>query len=518
MKKVYLYILILLTICVSCDRDSDVTVASLTIKSENITTSYTSITLQCSFESNAKIAAICVEYATSQDFSEYQSITMYKDQSDMFSATIYDLQANTTYFIRYRVSNAVSYIISDDVHTAVTLPSTLPQVITGTVSNITNSSASLSGIVQDDTGAEVSERGVCYSISSNPSITDNKLISGSGIGDFLVNISQLQEATTYYARTYAVNKNGVGYGKQVSFTTLVFGQPKVNTIAISNVTRTSATVEGNVVEEGEAEVSERGVCYSTSLSPTVSDNKITAGNGGGTFSVELNNLSEGTTYYVCAYAINAKGISYGTQLQFTTEKTPIENGHEYVDLGLSVKWATCNVGASKPEEYGDYFAWGEVMPKEEGYPYDWNTYKYCNGSASGINKYYYNGVSDYIELEISDDAAYVNWGGKWRMPTQKEMQELRDNCSFIWMYEEGVYGVKVTSKKNNKSIFLPAAGYCYNTSKSGMESYCYYWSSSIYYSYNGDDEAYFMWISEDSSPSMMEKYRYYGMPIRPVCP
>ena len=104
-----------------------------------------------------------------------------------------------------------------------------------------------------------------------------------------------------------------------------------------------------------------------------------------------------------------------------------ENGHEYVDLGLPsrIKWATCNVGATTPEEYGDYFAWGETEPKDN---YDWSTYKWCNESNATMTKYCtdssYGTVDNKTVLELEDDAAYVNWGGNWRMPTKAELDEL----------------------------------------------------------------------------------------------
>lgn len=149
--------------------------------------------------------------------------------------------------------------------------------------------------------------------------------------------------------------------------------------------------------------------------------------------------------------------------------------HEYVDLGLpsGTLWATCNVGASSPEEYGDYFAWGETDPKSE---YSWNTYKWCNGSITTQTKYCndsscgYNGFTDTLtELELSDDAAYMNWGNNWCTPSLNQFEELI-NSSYTtkeWMVLNGVYGFKITSKINGNSIFLPAAGYLnewpYNT-------------------------------------------------------
>lgn len=158
--------------------------------------------------------------------------------------------------------------------------------------------------------------------------------------------------------------------------------------------------------------------------------------------------------------------------------------HEYVDLGLSVKWATCNVGATKPEDYGDYFAWGETEPKST---YDWSTYKWCLGSHNTLTKYCklseYGTIDNKTILDLSDDAARVNWGGSWRMPTYAELEELRENCSWTWVCQNGVYGYRVTSKKQgytNKSIFLPAASFCgYDSWHYNVGSYGSYWSSTL---------------------------------------
>lgn len=198
---------------------------------------------------------------------------------------------------------------------------------------------------------------------------------------------------------------------------------------------------------------------------------------------------------------------------------PNTGNHEYVDLGLSVKWATCNVGATKPEEYGDYFAWGETQPKST---YNWSTYKWCNGSSNTQTKYNtnssYGTVDNKTQLELSDDAARANWGGSWRMPTDAELTELRENCTWTWTTQNGVYGYKVTSKKSgytNKSIFLPAAGYRYLGDLSDAGSYGNYWSSSLYtVNPNYASELYFSsyYVRRDSDS------RFYGLSVRPVCP
>ncbi len=202
----------------------------------------------------------------------------------------------------------------------------------------------------------------------------------------------------------------------------------------------------------------------------------------------------------------------------TSGATGSENGYEYVDLGLSVKWATCNVGASSPEEYGDYFAWGETQPKST---YDWSTYKWCRGSYDTQTKYctdsYYGTVDNKTTLELSDDAARANWGGSWRIPTDAELTELREQCTWTWTTQNGVYGYKVTSKKSgytNKSIFLPAAGYRYDSSLRNAGSYGYYWSSSL-----NTGSPYGAYELGFDSVNVYRYYsnRYYGQSVRPVC-
>ena len=222
----------------------------------------------------------------------------------------------------------------------------------------------------------------------------------------------------------------------------------------------------------------------------------------------------GKTTFVVA---DVDSVTFTKDEEITPPTTGTENGYEWVDLGLSVKWATCNVGATEPEEYGDYFAWGETQPKST---YDWGTYKYCNGSLTSLTKYctdsYYGTVDNKTTLELSDDAARANWGGSWRMPTDAELTELREQCTWTWTTQNGVYGYKVTSKKSgytNKSIFLPEAGCRYEWSL-GSAVGGYYWSSSLYTDYPSNawdvafDSDYVYW--DDNS-------RYYGFSVRPVC-
>ena len=170
--------------------------------------------------------------------------------------------------------------------------------------------------------------------------------------------------------------------------------------------------------------------------------------------------------------------------------------HEYVDLGLpsGTLWATCNVGATTPEAYGDYFAWGETTPKDI---YSGDTYTY----------------SDNPEILPSDhDAATTNWGSDWRMPTQAEFQELLDNTTVTWTQQNGVYG-RLFTGSNGNSLFLPAAGCRSNSSLYSAGSYGYYWSSSL----NTDNPSNAWLLSFNSGNfSMYNNSRYVGRSVRPV--
>ena len=174
------------------------------------------------------------------------------------------------------------------------------------------------------------------------------------------------------------------------------------------------------------------------------------------------------------------------------------NGYDYVDLGLSVVWATCNVGAASPELYGDYYAWGETETKSYYYPYSSETYGEDIDDISGTDR----------------DVAHVKWGGTWRMPTDDEIEELIDNSTFTWMTENGVEGGRFMSNKNGKSIFLPAAGFRLSTSLYNAGSYGNYWSSSPYGSSNY--RAYCLYLDSGRCYTASSYYRSYGLSVRPV--
>lgn len=198
-------------------------------------------------------------------------------------------------------------------------------------------------------------------------------------------------------------------------------------------------------------------------------------------------------------------------------KANMINGHEYVDLGLpsGTLWATCNVGAEKPEDYGDYFAWGETTGYNSGKTnFDWSTYKWCNGSYYSMTKYCTSSncgtVDNKTELELEDDAARANWGGNWRMPSSAQIDELINECYTEWTTQGGVYGRKVTGKNGN-SIFLPAAGSHSYSEFDNEGPYGWCWSRSL----AGSVGACCMCFGSDVF-GKQDHIRIHGWSVRPV--
>ena len=192
----------------------------------------------------------------------------------------------------------------------------------------------------------------------------------------------------------------------------------------------------------------------------------------------------------------------------------IPDSHEYVDLGLpsGTLWASCNVGANAPEEYGDYFAWGETSPKEVYY---WSNYKWCNGNDYKLTKYCteskYGFVDHKTQLSQEDDAAYVNWGASWCMPTKEQEKELIDKCTWAETTQNGVYGLLVTGPNGN-TIFLPATGIRFENGLYLTGANGGYWSRSLYeYSSNESCGLFF-----GSGRLDWNSYRKNGFTVRAV--
>lgn len=392
-------------------------------------------------------------------------------------------------------------------------PSVSNKIKTGTVTDIGYTSALFYGTVNVDISRYDDVKfGIMISKNKETLLArDGYMVTAKNLKgkEFKLKITQLFHSTLYYYCAWiCLNNTQYLFGSIKDFNTLVASTPIITTIEASEIARHSARVGGNIVDAGDPELTECGICFSTNATPSIDRSKtIVCATSIGEFACDLTDLKDSTKYYVRAYATNSIETFYGNEVSFITVNDPLDA----IDLGLSVKWGNMNVGAESPEDYGDYFAWGEVTPKSY---YSWRNYKWGTGSST-LTKYRGCRVEDDPSgLELSDDAANYNCGASWwRMPTAGEWNELWDECTWTWTTKNGVYGKKVTSRKNGNSIFLPAAGCKTDDYLKGAGSNGYYWSRNVYWHDPGS-----AWgVGFHFTGTCGHADRFYGYSIRPVC-
>ena len=506
LSRLALLVVAMVLVLVACKKDPEEVpeekLATVTTNEvENITQTAAVCGGNVTDDGGAKVTARGICWSTSKEPTTNDNTTYNGSGTGSFTSKISGLTAATTYYVRAYAVNDKGTAYGEERSFTTEKELEKPTVTTNSVTNITKTGARCGGNVTSDGNAAVTARGVCWSTSQNPTISNNKTTDGSGVGQYSSALNNLQPNTTYYVRAYATNSQGTSYGTQKSFKTEVdVQQPTVTTSTVTNITGNSAVCGGNVTSDGNATVTSRGVCWSTSPNPMIGHNKTTDGSGTGQYSSNINGLQPNTTYYVRAYAINSKGTAYGSQTSFTTNQatTGSINGHDYVDLGLpsGTKWATCNVGATTPEGYGGYYAWGETTTKTE---------------YTAENSLTYNQSFNNISGNVTYDAARANWGSTWRMPTKVEMEELLNNCTWTWTTQNGVNGMRVIGPNGN-SIFLPAAGYYYQTLNTEITYQGFYWSSTPFDSFGN---AYILLFRNDGN-MVCPSGRFHGKSIRPV--
>jgi uncharacterized protein (TIGR02145 family) len=236
-----------------------------------------------------------------------------------FTSSLAGLTPGTIYFVRAYAVNSEGTAYGNEV-SFTSSPIVQAELTTTAASSVTSSSAVSGGSITSDGGGTITARGVCWSSATNPTVSLDTTLDGTGTGTFSSNITGLSPATRYYVRAYATNNAGTAYGNEINFATEP-ELPKLTTAEISSRTAFSAHSGGNITSDGGASVTERGVCWNTSANPTYEINisKTTNGTGTGPFTSDLNDLSPNTSYYVRAYAKNSVGIGYGNQQTFSTK-------------------------------------------------------------------------------------------------------------------------------------------------------------------------------------------------------
>jgi uncharacterized protein (TIGR02145 family) len=294
-----------------------------------------------------------------------------------------------------------------------------PILTTYHTNNITQTTATCGGNIISDGGTNVTARGVCWSTSSNPTISDSKTTDGVGTGEFLSSITNLTAGTTYYLRAYATNSSGTSYGNQVSLATAI--TPTLTTNDLSNIDLSSAFCGGNILSYGYETVTARGVCWSTSENPTIGNNKTTDGAGAGAFTSQLTGLTPGSTYYVRAYATNSFGTAYGNQVIFSTKINDVEgNIYNTVIIGTQL-WMAENLKTRKYNDnttiplVTDNTSWGVLT-----------TPGYCWYNNDIANKATYGALYNWFTVDAVSNGGKNICPSDWHIPTDSQWNILID--------------------------------------------------------------------------------------------
>jgi hypothetical protein len=423
-----------------------------------------------------------------------------------YTKTIGNLQSEATYYYRSFVYQSGLWFYGKV--KSFTTQGISVNFTTGEATAITCFSAKVSGSVNVQWNYSTLTYGICYGTSVEPTTSDQTIKASTNT--FTLQLRKLLGGTSYYYRPYAIVDGQTRYGSVHTFRTLDDNVVETGTIDEETLTVTSHLTIGG----GAYSTLSLGVCYGKTELPTINDKTVTSNevDDENNYTVQLANPGFGTISYR-AYVLIDNVPHYGAVKSFER--------HEYVDLGLpsGTLWATCNVGANSPEEYGDYFAWGETTTKSN---YNWYSYKLCNGSSTTMTKYCtssnYGRVDNKTELDPEDDAATVNWGSAWQMPSPDQLEELYNSnyTTTTWTTQNGVNGCKITSKSKGNSIFLPATGYRNDTSPRYAGSFGAYWSRSL-----GDYSSvayglYFGLLNGSDYVDCSYDSRVFGRSVRPV--
>lgn len=362
------------------------------------------------------VTAKGVCWATTENPTIENSHTVDGSGADSFESNITGLTEGTTYYVRAYATNSVGTAYGNQIFFP-TVSASLPALSTRAATAITVSTAKSGGDITNDGGAEVTAKGICWSTTENPTISSDHTTDGTGTQGFESNLTGLTDNTTYYIRAYATNKMGTAYGNQITFTTPETSAPALTTSQITALTSASLTSGGNITSDGGREVTQRGVCWSTTPNPTITGSRTTNGTGTGVFTSDVTGLSDGTVYYLRAYATNSVGTSYGEEITLITYVTDIDgNLYKTIKIGDQIWMAenlkTTRFNNNSPIQNVTSAAAWVANDTLEIPGYTW----FNNNTA---NKDPYGGIYNWYAVETGNLCPTG-----WHVPSEAEFQTL----------------------------------------------------------------------------------------------
>lgn len=363
---------------------------------------------------------------------------------------------------------------------------TIPELTTAAITDVGLNSAVSGGTIIADGGEDITEKGVCWSTTTNPTVADSKTSDGKGTANFTSNLVGLEEGTPYYVRAYATNEVGTAYGNELTFTTTQVTGAVLTTTEATNITSTTATAGGNITDAGGGTIMARGICWGTAPNPTITGNKTSNGTSTGTFTGNLAPLTDGTTYYYRAYATNSSGTTYGQEFNFITPVTDIEgNMYKTVVIGTKV-WMAENLKVTKFNDNSEITLASESV--------DWIVLTgagYCwYNNDPEFNKPIYGALYNWFAASTSNICPTG-----WHVPTDGEYNALEVALGLpqadvdIWGLRGTDHGSKMKSTTgwntgqtgtNTSGFTALPGGYRYYSDGTyqGQNSYEYFWTAT----------------------------------------
>lgn len=354
---------------------------------------------------------------------------------------------------------------------------TTPSLTTTDITEISYTTATSGGNIKNDGGATVLSRGICWNTSPDPKVDNNKTSESNGdLGIFTSKLTQLSPNTLYYVRAYATNSNGTGYGNQVSFSTNQIAFPALTTTEITSITNSSAVSGGTITADNGGAVSTKGVCWSISENPTISDDKTSDGSGIDNFISTLSGLTSNTKYYVRAYATNSAGTAYGDQLNFTTTPgTPTLSTFSvssYTANSSNLKGSIVTDGGASVTSRGVCYSISHNPTTADN--------KTSDGTGTGSYISYIKNLlpnTTYYARPFAVNSSGTQYGNEVSFSTLQMLTDVDGNTynvasigTQVWMAEN----LKTTKYNDGTSIQLNTVNSFWNYTNTSNPGYCWY--------------------------------------------